>query len=69
MNTEFAVCFYQNGEAEFFKGDGANGEKVVFKNGELKKVNQEEMFKWLELAHNENVKLSIYEITMVCDIS
>ena len=69
MNREFAVCFYQNGEAEFLKGDGSFGEKITFKNGELKKVNQEEMFKWLELAHNEKVKLSIYEITMVCDIS
>ncbi len=66
MNKEFAVCFYQNGETEFFKGDGGNGENVTFKNGELKKVNQEEMFKWLELAHNDKVKLSIYEITMVC---
>ena len=69
MSKEFAVCFYQNGEVELFKGNGGNREKVIFKNGELKKVNQKEMFKWIEVAHNENVKLSIYEITMVCDIS
>lgn len=69
MRNEFIVCFYQDGETEIFKGDASAGEKVTFKSGELKRVNQEEMFLWLELAHNDNVKISIYSAKMVCDLS
>ena len=28
---EFIVCFYQDGEATFYKGDGSNGETIQFK--------------------------------------
>jgi hypothetical protein len=66
---EFIVCFYQDGEATFFKGDGSNGETIQFKKDTLKRVSEQEMFRWLELAHQDKIKISIYEAKMVCDLS
>ncbi len=66
---EFIVCFYQDGEAVFHKADGSNRETVQFKRDVLIRVSEQEMFKWLEIAHHDKVKLSIYEAKMVCDLS
>lgn len=66
---EFIICFYQDGEATFFKGDGSNVETIQFKKDTLKRVSEQEMFKWLELAHADKIKISIYEAKIVCDLS
>lgn len=66
---EYAICFYEEGKVEFFKGDGSSGTKVEYSPGSLLKVNEEEMFRWLEKAHNEKVLLSIYRINLMCDLS
>ena len=66
---EFIVCFYQDGEATFYKGDESNEETIQFKKDTLIRVSEQEMFKWLEIAHHDKVKLSIYEANMVCDLS
>ena len=46
-----------------------NGETIQFKKDTLKRVSEQEMFKWLELAHTDKIKISIYEAKMVCDLS
>ena len=66
---QFIVCFYQDGETTFYKGDGTNGETIQFKKDTLIRVSEQEMFRWLQLAHHNRVKLSIYQATMVCDLS
>jgi len=45
MNKEFAVCFTKMEKQNFLKAMEVMEKMLLLKNGELKKVNQEEMFK------------------------
>jgi len=56
---EYIVCFYQD----------VNNDGELIRKGELRRVNEEEMFKWLERAHQQGCKISIYSAVMVCDLS
>lgn len=67
--NEFIICFYETGSVTLYKGDGSEGKEFTFTKDTLIKVSEKEMFKWLELAHTETIRLSIYKAKMVCDIS
>lgn len=56
---EYIVCFYESVQTE----------ERLYQSGEAIRVNQEEMFKWVEKAHIDKIKISIYTCTMVCDLS
>ena len=60
---EFIVCCYDQGEITI--GD----ETIKFAKGDLIKTNENDMFKWLEEAHHDHIKVAIYEAKMVCDLS
>ena len=44
-------------------------EEHAYRKGDLLKVDQENMFYWVEQAHFEDVLISIYKAKMVCDLS
>lgn len=60
---EFLVCFYQHCERTF------DGEVREFKPGEIIRVSEREMFSWLEHAHHDRIKITIYEAKVICDLS
>ena len=66
MNKQYLICFGKDGEVELFKGDGSKGEIIKFFKDSCIKVTEIEMFNWIETAHNNNIKLSIYQISKVC---
>lgn len=56
---EYFICFYED----------VNDDGELIHKGELRRVSEEEMFKWVERARTEHCKISIYSATMVCDLS
>lgn len=56
---EYMVYFYEDVETE----------QKLYQRGDVIKVNQEEMFKWIQKAYFEKIKISIYTCKMVCDLS
>ena len=60
---EFIVCCYQGGDITI------NDETIRFAKGDLIRTNESDMFKWLEEAHHNNIKISIYEAKVICDLS
>lgn len=62
---EYIICFYK----DFILLTNEVHEDS-FKEGQLIKVNEDEMFKWLELSHsNRGVAIVIYKARVVCDLS
>lgn len=61
----YIICFYQNGQASVDK----NGKETEFVNGGLIKVTEEEMFRWIERAKFDTIKLVIYDAEIICDLS
>jgi len=62
---EYIVLFFSSGEVKLTP----NSFPTEYQNNELKRVNKEEMFQWLQVAHSENIPLSIYEATLKLDLS
>lgn len=58
---EFIICFCQ----DYLK----EGNTIPYLKGSLLRTDKKEMFKWIELAHTNNIKISIYSAIMICDIS
>ena len=56
---EYIVCFYEDLQID----------DQPYKKGDIIRVNQTEMFKWVEKVHLSKIKISIYTCTMVCDLS
>jgi hypothetical protein len=56
---EYMILFYQDYELE----------EKTYKAGDAIRVNQEKMFFWVQKAHVEKLKISIYSCRMVCDLS
>jgi len=68
-DKEFFVLFYDSGKADFYPDDTTDTETIEFEKGQMLRVTEPEMFRWLEKAHHEKIKLSIYQATCVCDLS
>lgn len=55
----YIVCFHESVQTE----------EKLYQIGEVIRVNQEDMFKWVEKSHSDKIKICIYTCTMVCDLS
>ncbi len=69
MGKEYLICFHQDGKATFYNDGGSNGDTITFKENQLIKVSEMEMFQWLEKAHQDTIKIEIYTAVVVCDLS
>lgn len=55
----FIICFYEDAKIE----------EKYYQNGDMLRVNEKEMFKWIEIAHIQRIRITICEYTIVCDLS
>ena len=64
---EYIICFHQNGK--FWLEFDNVSEEVVFNIGDMRKVSEREMFAIMEIAHRQDIKLSIYTAILTCDLT
>ena len=64
---EYIICFAQDGQF-WLELDNVN-EEIDFKIGDLRKVSEREMFAIMEIAHRQDIKLSIYTAILTCDLT
>jgi len=66
---KFVICFSKDCEMKLNETSKLDEDTVSHRAGDLIEVTEDEMFRYLETAHHEGVKLAIYSAKMICDLS